>query len=219
MKTFVQHISEAGYLANPDHIKSVNQTMKKSGYKKLGRGQDASVWGKEEGSVLKILTSGQSGFTHFYKFCKAHPNNPHLPKFPKISGQEYSEFTMDGEHYLQISIEKLKTIPRNSLAELSIWWFEDSVTKGKTFYEVVKEIQEIKQKTGGFSLKLIQEFQAELQGSKRNDWLLLYSTIQALSTHMKKAKGLGWDLHTENAMMRSDGTVVITDPFTDPSKW
>jgi hypothetical protein len=36
---------------------------------------------------------------------------------------------------------------------------------------------------------------------------------------MKKAKGLGWDLHTENAMMRSDGTVVITDPFTDPSKW
>ena len=129
------------------------------------------------------------------------------------------EFTMDGEQYLQISIEKLKTIPRNSLAELSIWWFEDSVTKGKTFYEVVKEIQEIKQKTGGFSLKLIQEFQAELQGSKRNDWLLLYSTIQALSAHMKKAKGLGWDLHTENAMMRSDGTVVITDPFTDPSKW
>ena len=147
MKTFVQHISEAGYLANPDHVKTVNQTMKKSGYKKLGRGQDASVWGKEEGSVLKILTSGQSGFTHFYKFCKAHPNNPHLPKFPKISGQEYSEFTMDGEQYLQISIEKLKTIPRNSLAELSIWWFEDSVTKGKTFYEVVKEIQEIKQKT------------------------------------------------------------------------
>jgi hypothetical protein len=41
---------------------------------------------------------------------------------------------------------------------------------------------------------------------------LLFTTMQMLYMAGKQA-GLGWDLHTENVMIRRDGTLVIVDPF------
>jgi len=41
---------------------------------------------------------------------------------------------------------------------------------------------------------------------------ILYLTMSRLY-HAGLKSGLGWDLHTENAMMRRDGTIVIVDPY------
>ena len=104
------------------HLKIINAHMKKMGYKKLGGGADAQVYAKTEDQVIKILipsdatnvSIAEKAFLEFYKFCKANQRNPHLPKFFKIQGQDYSDFYIDGERFIQIAQERLTEIPAPS---------------------------------------------------------------------------------------------------------
>jgi hypothetical protein len=52
--------------------------------------------------------------------------------------------------------------------------------------------------------------------SLNKEQLLQYEVLFKLMTvlyHKGRINKIGWDLHTENAMMRDDGTIVITDPW------
>ena len=48
------------------------------------------------------------------------------------------------------------------------------------------------------------------QNSSKNETKIIIKIIQNF-----KGKGLKWDLHGKNAMQRSDGTIVITDPYSN----
>ena len=194
----------------------VYQTMADAGYKKVGRGADASVWTKDDGSVMKIITSGQTPFLKFYKFCRAHPDNPHLPRFMPIQGQDHAVFKLYGAKFLQASMEKLQKIRSNSPQEFLIWYLEDAAGKNHSWDKVVTELtanqgSELWKHSNQFPMETLQTIYKSLNENP-NRWLPLYKTIVALRKHIGSAS---WDLHTDNAMRRSDGTVVITDPYTD----
>ena len=190
--------------------------MADSGYKKVGRGADASVWTKDAGSVIKIITSGQTPFLKFYKFCRAHADNPHLPRFVPIQGKDHEVFKLYGEKFLQASMEKLQKIRSNSPQEFLIWYLEDAAGDNKSWDKVVTELtanqgSELWKHENQFPMKTLQIIYKSLT-EQPNRWLPLYKTIVTLRKHTGSAS---WDLHTDNAMQRSDGTIVITDPYTD----
>jgi pyrimidine deaminase RibD-like protein len=214
-------ISEAGtsldFMHGGNVVKQkVYQTMADAGYKKVGRGADASVWTKDEGSVIKIITSGQTPFLKFYKFCRAHPDNPHLPRFMPIQGQDHAVFKLYGAKFLQVSMEKLQKIRNNSPQEFLVWYLEDAAGKNHSWDQIVTELtanqgSKLWKHSNQFPMETLQTIYKTL--TKTPDrWLPLYKTIVALRKHTGSAS---WDLHTDNAMRRSDGTVVITDPYTD----
>ena len=214
-------ISEAGtsldFMHGGNVVKQkVYQTMADAGYKKVGRGADASVWYKDEGSVIKIITSGQTPFLKFYKFCRARPDNPHLPRFMPIQGQDHTVFKLYGAKFLQVSMEKLQKIRNNSPQEFLIWYLEDAAKNNTSWDKVVTELtanqgSKLWKHSNQFPMETLQTIYKTL--TKTPDrWLPLYKTIVALRKHTGSAS---WDLHTDNAMRRSDGTVVITDPYTD----
>jgi hypothetical protein len=214
-------ISEAGtsldFMHGGNVVKQrVYQTMADAGYKKVGRGADASVWVKDAGSVIKIITSGQTPFLKFYKFCRAHADNPHLPRFVPIQGQDHAVFKLYGAKFLQVSMEKLQKIRNNSPQEFLVWYLEDAAKNNTSWDKVVTELtanqgSKLWKHSNQFPMETLQTIYKTL--TKTPDrWLPLYKTIVALRKHTGSAS---WDLHTDNAMRRSDGTVVITDPSTD----
>lgn len=213
-------------LFGPEHADKIDQTMRRAGYTELGAGVDATVWGKDEGTVIKILMP-ESGsldqaekiFLQYYNTAQKYPDNPHLLKFIKISGQHYNKFEIDGETFYQIAVEKLKPLPNNSFAEAVVWAMSDMASNGIGWPQVVKQITDPKAKVWSLydidSKKLPKQLANKLSNLIDRDLLslqYLYLTMQLLYQIGKK-QGFGWDLHTENAMMRSDGTIVITDPW------
>jgi hypothetical protein len=214
-------ISEAGKALDIMHggnvvKQKVYQTMADAGYKKVGRGADASVWTKDEGSVIKIITSGQTPFLKFYKFCREHPDNPHLPRFMPIQGQDHAVFKLYGAKFLQASMEKLQKIRSNSPQEFLIWYLEDAARNNTSWDKVVTKLtanqgSELWKHGNQFPMETLQTIYKSLT-EQPNRWLPLYKTIVALRKNTGSAY---WDLHTDNAMRRSDGTIVITDPYTD----
>jgi len=216
-----EFITEAGtsldFMHGGNLVKQkVYQTMADAGYKKVGRGVDASVWTKDVGSVIKIITSGQTPFLKFYKFCRAHPDNPHLPRFMPIQGQDHMVFKLYGAKFLQASMEKLQKIRSNSPQEFLIWYLEDAAGKNHSWDQIVTELtanqgSKLWKHSNQFPMETLQTIYKTLTKTP-DHWLPLYKTIVALRKHTGSAS---WDLHTDNAMRRSDGTIVITDPYTD----
>ena len=216
-----EFITEAGTGLDSMHgghrvKQKVYQTMANAGYKKVGRGLDASVWAKDAGSVIKIITSGQTPFLRFYKFCRAHPDNPYLPRFVPIHGRDHEVFKLYGEKFLQVSMEKLRKLRSGSPQEFLIWYLEDAAGKNKSWDKVVDELtadqgSELRKYEKQFPSKTLQIIYKSLT-SRPEDWSPLYKTIVALRKHTGSSS---WDLHTDNAMQRSDGTIVIIDPYTD----
>jgi hypothetical protein len=113
-------------------------------------------------------------------------------------------------------MEKLQKIRSNSPQEFLIWYLEDAAGKNHSWDKVVTELtanqgSELWKYEKQFPIKTLQIIYKTLTKTP-DHWLSLYKTIVALRKHIGSAS---WDLHTDNAMRRSDGTVVITDPYTD----
>jgi hypothetical protein len=121
----IEEIGKQGVVEDIDyqrHLKLINAHMKKMGYQRLGGGRDAQVYAKQQGNIIKILIpqdektvrSAEIPFLEFYKYCQANQKNPHLPKFGEIQGQDYADFYIDGERFVQIAQERLLDIPAPS---------------------------------------------------------------------------------------------------------
>ena len=195
--------------------------LQQLGYTAVGYGIDASVWSKDAGSVIKIImptevsrAESDAAFVAFYEFCTAHKSSPFLPKFISIGGEDHTVFTLNGIDYRQISMEKLAPIPNNSFMEQMIWGLSDLATVPFIKWKDVK------------AQLARPEFWAQFEGSSREDQVLvgladpvlekMYASLFALMQQLwtfGKQRSMGWDLHTENVMVRGK-TPVITDPFT-----
>jgi len=195
------------YEAQMDEVgKFINDALRKAGYEFIGKGYDAQVWMKDLGTVVKILMpEGQENeaiesFKTFYKFVKQNPS-PNLPVFKKVDGHEVYRFTLKGKPFMQFGMEQLHPIKEGSLDEFVVWMMADLSSKGMSWDEAKAELSSENA-----------EFNAQ-NNSKMNDYKSLYMTLVKLHKAGMK-KGYGWDPHTENVMQRSDGTLVVTDPWS-----
>ena len=190
--------------------KFINDALKKAGYKFIGSGYDAQVWMKDEGTVVKILmpesqeNEAIDSFKSFYNFVKKNPS-PNLPVFKKVDGREVYKFTLKGKPFMQFGMEQLYPIQEGSLDEWVVWMMADLSAKGLDWANA-------KNQMGIEDDEHAEEFKAQ-NASKMNGYKSLYETLLKLYKAGMK-KGYGWDPHTENVMRRSDGTLVITDPWS-----
>lgn len=195
----------------------IHNSLRKAGYKLLGKGADATVWAKKTGPVLKIIMpddgqgAGPAGdtFMKFYNFCKDHPDLENLPNFS--GGADV--FSADGKDYIMVTMERLKPIPKGSFEEAMVWQLSDLSTKNIKWREAYKLIQDPKEWKGYDSADVNQiiDHIKNFSRAQQAEYGLLF-TLMSLLWHQGKINKQGWDLHTENAMMRGD-TIVITDPW------
>lgn len=212
-------------LFGDEHVEKIESTLKSAGYTELGSGADASVWGKDEGSVIKILmpesgelATAEKIFLAYYKTAQKYRDNPHLVKFIDIGGKHFTKFNIDGETFYQIAVEKLKPLKSRSFEEAMVWAMSDLVSNNFSWADAYRQISNPNSTIWKFAdndeinkTKVIKTI-ASLDQNKLLQLQYLYLTMQ-LVYQIGRRQGFGWDLHTENAMQRSDGTIVITDPW------
>ena len=214
-----------GSVTPTENSKEIFSKLEGLGYSKLGSGADATVWAKDSDHVIKILmprrtlpsevANAEKGFMTFYDFCKKHPELPNLPRFIDIGGEHHTVFDINGTPYRQIAMERLQHIPNGSFEEAMVWMLADLSKYGASWPNIVQQMKKpITWQDSGMKMKNIpQEVArrfAEQAVSTR------YGILSVTMGRLYRAgirSGLGWDLHTDNVMMRRDGTLVIVDPY------
>lgn len=200
--------------------REIRTNLRIAGYKLIGSGVDATVWAKKAGSVIKIIMpddgmgSGTAGdtFMKFYEFCKEHSGYENLPRF---SDNEVEVFQADGKDYIMVTMERLSPIPGGSFQEAMVWILSDLATKKISWDKAKKIIGDEDTWFGYESPNINAEIILRQFDSLDDRDLLEYEVLYKLMVllyHRGKINKIGWDLHTENAMMR-DTTIVITDPW------
>lgn len=218
MKSLADYICEAE--SGTANARQIYAELKNAGYKKLGHGVDATVWAKDDQSVLKIIMpqytlsrdNATQTFMKFYNFAQQHQDLRCLPRFKKIQGEHFSQFSLNGKNYLQISMEKLRPLRKGSAEEHLVWHLSDYARDNISWEQVAQELREPENFT---DLKPSEQrrYQAILSDpSLQLEYKMLFTVMKLLYV-TGSINNMGWDLHTENAMQRADGTVVIVDPW------
>ena len=204
--------------------KEINKTFKESGYKKLGSGAEATVWAKDDSSVIKIIMpedrssmdSAVRTFKKFYEFCIKNAEQSNLPRFVQVTKNGHVEtFTAANREFTMIGMERLKPLKEGSFSQALIWMMSDLVTHGKRWTEAHKLMTKPSTWKHWDGPPTVKELVAKIKNLDD----LTYAKFDVLYTLMlllyKRGKldKVGWDLHTENVMQRSDGTLVIVDPW------
>jgi len=205
----------------------IKNTLVKAGYTMLGDGADSTVWTKDQGTVIKIImpeegeqiTKAAETFYKFYEFCQQHKNLSCLPRFIDIGGQHHNTFEIQGKEYLQIAMERLSPIGDNTFEEGVVWFFSDFVVGGASWDQsdhalgmpdTWEEYNPKMAKTLAYYWQNLSMIDTNTQ--KYKELQTLYVVMQMLYKTGSINK-FGWDLHTENAMMRNNGEIVIIDPW------
>jgi hypothetical protein len=202
--------------------KEIRHALRSRGYKLLGSGVDATVWAKSENNIIKVIMpdhglgagSAAETFYKFYEFCKQHENLENLPKFSKIGAEAHAAFTVDGNEYIMIAMERLSPIPERSFEQAMVWILSELATR-RINWERAEEIINTEEAWQYFDDGMpVDQVIIQFQSLTIKE-LAKYQVLFALMTllyHTGNINHQGWDLHTENAMMRGD-TIVITDPW------
>ena len=203
------------------NAKQIITKLKQLGYTAVGSGHDATVWTKEEGSVIKIIMphelsrgEGDASFLAFYEFYTTHKDSPFLPRFISIGGVDHTVFTLNGVDYRQISMENLEPIANNSFMEQMVWGLSDlAVVPFMKWRDAKKQLADPKfweHFSGpGTESDIVQGLS---NPAAETMYAGLFAVMQELF-QFGRSRSVGWDLHTENVMRRGS-TPVITDPFT-----
>lgn len=199
--------------------KEIRTKLRSAGYNLLGSGADATVWAKKSGPVIKVIMpdtgqgAGSAGetFLRFYDFCKSHSDLENLPRF---SDKGAVKFQADKKDYIMFTMERLTPIPRGSFQEAMVWILSDLATKRMSWAQALDTIKD--EKTWMHydeGMDPVQILQTVDSFDERDS--LEYEVLFKLMTllyHTGNINKSGWDLHTENAMLRGD-TIVVTDPW------
>ena len=200
----------------------IRKELAKKGYKFLGAGQDQDAFLAPNGTILKIFgtahdaeegsySEGQQSFVDFATYCMKNPNNPFLPTFGG-----FERFVYNGKYYLQISCERLFDFNKSNLGDVA----EE--------LENLKDKIEWKGARGGVKAFLensIGKYSDDYYDDEANNVGQLVTLVGGQDRLMMLAKaiddlgkiaenkGYGFDLHSGNFMLGSDGEIVINDPF------
>lgn len=213
-------------LKQSDPQDQIYTQLQQAGYTLLGVGQDATVWAKDEQSVIKIimpangedLSGATETFYRFYEFCQQYRKLECLPRFVNISAQHHhSEFVINGQPYIMVGMERLQSIPHGSINEALIWIMSDLATRKLNWDQARHIMSQPKTWTnwgeeGTAQAKSVVKFVKGMDEMSYGRLGLLF-TVMVLLYHTGRINRQGWDLHTENVMQRADGALVITDPW------
>lgn len=199
----------------------ITATLRRAGYKKLGSGVDATVWTKDGDTVIKILMPDEPGdaavntFMKFYEFCQQHRDLPCLPRFREIGGVHHTPFVIGDTEYTQIAMERLYPIPDGSFDEAIVWILSDLAVKPITWEQAAEIISDAATWEGFAYPKKVPDILRIVKQLTEQDiaeFALLFKVMQLLYA-TGRINQMGWDLHTENVMQRTNGTLVIVDPW------
>jgi hypothetical protein len=200
-------------------------TLADKGYVRLGSGADATVWARDAHTVIKIIMPDGVGaardgasrtFYRFYDFCQSHRDLDCLPRFHKIGGVHHSTFTVDDVDYIQIAMERLQPLEQDSQRTALVWMFSDLSAKNVSWDDAWERIQDPHawshwDDSTAVTVEDIMVYIDEQDHGDRAEWAVLYNVMRLLY-HRGRINKMGWDLHTENVMLRGD-TLVIVDPW------
>lgn len=205
-----------------NHRKTVARIMNKHGYRKLGAGVDAMVFGKKgEGNVVKIIIpedtiieQSENTFAEFMKFCKQNKRNPHLPKFVNL---RMDPIVIDGEKFSLQGMERLKRLSADEEKIVFVMWkFLDDKKRNTTFERFITTYYKERIKDHGPTAHpglIKDELRINKKAAKEERF---FNTLKEV---MLKGKQLGFTIdifpgeYGTNVMKRDDGTLVIMDPW------
>jgi len=193
----------------------IRKALAAKGYKFLGKGQDQDAYLAPDGTILKIFgtdrdssitgySEGQQSFVDFANYCMKNSDNPFLPQF---GGFERFEF--GGKYYLQIRCERLFGFDENKADYIAdfLEGFADNISRNNP-------------------KSIVKSFAKGSEWEEDNDAMAKFilfiggeepfkQLLKAMEDLNKIAdrKDYGFDLHSGNFMLGSDGHIVINDPF------
>ena len=134
-----------------------------------------------------------------------------MPRF-----HEVNVIDVDGKEYTQIEMERLQELEMGSAPWAMTWMLSDYATDNVPWNTVLSEIVNPDAwETFPDKLKVnMADYVREIsQNAKLNSmYSKLYVTMRLLYQTGQINK-FGWDLHTKNVMQRSNGQLVIIDPW------
>ena len=193
----------------------IRKEMENKGYKLMGKGQDQDVYlDPRNGTILKIFgtdrnshnsyTKGQQSVIDFANYCQKHPDNPFLPQFSGIE-----RFFYGGEYYLQIRCERLFEFKDAEYIANQLEGIANNIDHGNSQKQVVNRYKANPMPYQG-------------DADDQNKFILYIGGEQELKqltgaikdlSNIADRKNYGFDLHSGNFMLGSDGHIVINDPF------
>lgn len=162
--------------------------LRQAGYKKLGTGAFAEVYGKKGSEhVLKLFTSRDKAYMEFVKLVIANPNS-HFPRFK-------GNFIRVTDTYYAIRMEWLQPVPDNKETEYVGDILSDyiRIQQNKPKHRLMRTVEEIN--------NAMREMEKTQPGISKACKLIANGI----------SPGRVIDIHNENYMMR-DSVLVITDP-------
>ena len=196
----------------------VRKALIDQGYKYLGSGIDKQAYLEPStGQALIIFgyrkniddfSPDQRMFIDWIKYCNANKNNPNLPKF---SG--FESFQFYGKNYIQARMEPLQEVTdqvKNIVNYLETVIDEISQGDINAAFEYLAKKGYYDEKIDYFKPYTVKQVVDYLGGLKRAKNLL--QTVHDVAMFGAKNR-YNIDLHSGNYMQRSDGTIVVNDPF------
>ena len=196
----------------------VRKALMAKGYKYLGSGIDKQAY-LEPGTGQVLIVFGyrkgvddfspdQRMFIDWINYCNKNANNPHLPKF---SG--FESFQFQGKNYIQARMEPLQELSDD--VGMLVHQIDDAVGNAKqNFKKQIKNITSYASFASaeeGDNIGYELEDTIEYLGGEQAAMNLLKTVYQVQRFARKHQFTV--DLHRGNYMARSDGTIVVNDPF------
>ena len=217
------HDDELDEMAGKVHG-GIRKELHSKGYRYLGGGIDKQAYLEPgTGQVLVIFgyskwakggsdfSVDQLMFVDWAKYCKKNQANPHLPRF-----SDWASFDYQGKRYLQIRMEplqelsdrlKMLVVDLEEVAKYSKSNPKTAYKKIATFANRYLGMEHQWQQIDSLDHK---EVVKRLGGEQAANALL--KTVYDVK-RFGKQHGFEIDLHGGNYMQRSDGTIVVNDPY------
>ena len=183
--------------------------LKQNGFKEIGDGNFAVTYAKPgHNRVVKVSTQADVCWIRFAQYAMSVTDNKHLPKIPWIRRYQGNREGIAQEFFITI-IERLLPITSDNITSIK----DPAILLGLFHYgdfapfmrnRILDALHVI-----GYAKDEWLDGDEKIVAAKFGD----HPFIQALEM-INSTKGRCWtDLHEENLMVRSDGTIVITDPI------
>jgi len=215
-----RHDNDLDEMASQINV-GVRQALDKKGYKYLGGGIDKQAFLEPNtGQVLVVFgyskwtgegsdfSDDQRMFIDWAKYCKKNQANPNLPRF-----SDWASFDFQGKRYLQIRMEPLQELSDYlkaivvDLVEVAKY----SKSNPKTAYKKIATFANHNLLDAGVIDDLDHKQVVKHLGGEREAYNLLKTVYDV--KRFGKQHGFEIDLHGGNYMQRSNGTIVVNDPY------
>ena len=172
-------------------ICDLHSALNKLGWKLLNNNGSFSViyWNPRKSYVLKINRVEDDSYQNYVKLIHTY-SNKHFPRIGDMKVLRIGKI-----NYYVYLIEKLQTLPKAGAISYIIDRAFNALDSSEDFSEK------------GCMDALKQEFNGRLPKILKDKSLIDAIRLLTIDTT------IFWDMHSENIMLRKDGTIVIIDPY------